>query len=281
MKDLAALVFLAFPPSFMPENKLYEEVIFMPQNTLADEDDLFLGNVTEEDFEAVISKAEAFYTPIVASHGSELVITRNWEDPTVNAYATQVGNQWQVHMFGGLARRPEITKDGFAMVVCHELGHHLGGFPKVADWAANEGQSDYFAAQACARRLWETESEVNAESAAVIPEYPKKLCDSSWKTEKWRNLCYRVSLAGFSLANLLSRGTAKFETPDPRQVWMTNSRHPSGQCRLDTYLAGANCNIRFNNKVIPQSETQAMSTSCDQKRETKGFRPRCWFKPAF
>ena len=28
-------------------------------------------------------------------------------------------------MYGGLARRAEVTEDGFAMVLCHELGHHV------------------------------------------------------------------------------------------------------------------------------------------------------------
>ena len=72
---------------------------------------------------------------------------------TVNANASQRGRTWIVNMYGGLARRPEITPDGFAMVLCHELGHHMGGFPFVSGWAANEGQSDLFATLSCGRIL--------------------------------------------------------------------------------------------------------------------------------
>ena len=50
-------------------------------------------------------------------------------------------NKWVVAMFGGLARRPEVTKDAFQFVVCHEVGHHLAGWPFAYDWASNEGQS--------------------------------------------------------------------------------------------------------------------------------------------
>ena len=30
-------------------------------------------------------------------------------------------------MFGGLAGHETITTDAFALVACHELGHHIGG----------------------------------------------------------------------------------------------------------------------------------------------------------
>src|SRR6478609_9034269 len=71
---------------------------------------------------------------------------------------------YRVHMYGGLARRPEVTPDGFTLVVCHEVGHHFGGYPFVRDayWAANDGQADYFSTLACARRLWQNQPADNA-----------------------------------------------------------------------------------------------------------------------
>ena len=47
-----------------------------------------------------------------------------WKNDTVNANAQQRGRNWIVNMYGGLARRPEIFFRRFAMVLCHELGHH-------------------------------------------------------------------------------------------------------------------------------------------------------------
>jgi Zn-dependent protease with chaperone function len=53
-------------------------------------------------------------------------------------------------MFGGLARDPLVTKDGFSAVICHEIGHHIAGAPRKGfSWASNEGQADYFATTKC------------------------------------------------------------------------------------------------------------------------------------
>jgi len=75
---------------------------------------------------------------------NELVIDKHWEDGTVNAYASENGNNDVISMFGGLARHPAITPDAFYLVACHEIGHHLGGAPKKGNtqWASNEGQAD-------------------------------------------------------------------------------------------------------------------------------------------
>ena len=79
----------------------------------------------------------------------------------MNAFAKQGASTWEVHMYGGLARHQAVTADGFALVVCHELGHHLGGAPQKVDWfgrlrwASNEGQADYWGTAKCFRKLLE------------------------------------------------------------------------------------------------------------------------------
>ena len=112
------------------------------------------NGMTEERFNAIIDRAEEIYAPIISDEGATLQVVRKWSDGTVNAYAQQTGSTWKVTMFGGLARHDFVTDDAFALVVCHELGHHLGGAPKKkqifwSSWASNEGQSDYFANSKC------------------------------------------------------------------------------------------------------------------------------------
>lgn len=256
---------------------------FMPENRLARFDRADVSNISQDDFNTVITKVEAYYKPLVQRlYGANLTVIRDWANPTVNAYSSRPSsNVWQVNMFGGLARRQEITPDGFLAVVCHEVGHQVAGFPYVSQgqWPANEGQSDYFATLACARRLWAADVDQNALSAKLIPAYPKQLCDASWANQDDRNLCYRLALAGKSLADLLSGGMAKFETPDRSQVPRTNPDHPQGQCRLDTYLAGAICTVEFDDEMVPRNEAQSAQVTCQARRGEAGFRPRCWFKP--
>ena len=94
-----------------------------------------VGAIDEIEFNKVIDKVVKIYEPIIAAEGATLDVSRNWEDGTVNAYASRSGDTWQIHMFGGLARHETITSDGFALVVCHEIGHHIGGAPKKTLWS--------------------------------------------------------------------------------------------------------------------------------------------------
>ena len=255
---------------------------FMPENNLHLQDGMFDNGMTEETFNAVIDEVETYYKPIISGHGADLIIERNWKDATVNAYASQSGSTWTIAMFGGLARRPEVTPDGFAMVVCHEMGHHLGGFPFVSGWAAAEGTSDYFAMHACAKALW-AHSENTTEQ---IDSVARELCDTNLDPNQDRALCYREMNAGYSLANLLGAlgGTkVSFSTPDKSIVKRTYSSHPKAQCRLDTYVAGTLCGLKWDDAVIPQTEAESSKYVCTNK-SVDGYdiqaRPRCWFKPS-
>lgn len=270
---------------------------FLPPNNLHLEDGLLRDSkVTESEFNKIIDKVEAVYGPLLAEmHGAELIINRYWENSMVNASAMQWGDSWELNMYGGLARRPEITADGFTMVVCHELGHHLGGYPFAKSWAANEGSSDYFATLSCGRLLWKDELETNATFRKTVDAYPKAQCDLVYKTTAEQNLCYRLMMAGRSTADLLATlgGTKNsWTTPDTNIVKSTNHDHPAGQCRLDTYVAGALCAARFDNQLIPgkslgskrnsaEAELEALGVSCGKgARLELGSRPLCWFKSA-
>ncbi len=256
-----------------------------------------LANMTEDEFNTIINEIVDYYRPIVEAKGATLKTNNLWTNTTVNASAQQNGNTWIINMYGGLARRPEVTPDGFAMVVCHELGHHLAGFPFYGndDWASSEGQSDYFATQSCARQIWRTQRAENARFADQVTEAEKQKCESAWRSDDDRNLCYRTVAAGNSLATLLSAlnngGVPKSDTPDLNQVRQTQTAHPKAQCRLDTYFAGSLCGVEFDETVIParrhpkgqtsiEAEQTASTSSCMASTGWNvGNRPRCWYAP--
>lgn len=269
---------------------------FLPPNQLHLQDAHFKAAKTgldEATFDDVIDQLSEMYAPIVAAHGGTLEIQRNWDDTTVNAFARRKKDTWVVAMFGGLARRPEINRDGFTLVLCHELGHQLGGFPFSGAWAANEGEADYFATQSCARDLWAPEVIENATHAAKVNPTARKKCDEVWKTDAQRNLCYRIADAAKSSAELLAvlnHESVSFDSHDSHEVSVTDNGHPAAQCRLDTYLNAALCDVTFDGTLIPglsfqnqrngaDAETEAAGVSCHQKTATVGVRPRCWFKP--
>ena len=146
----------------------------LPPNDLWKQDNLLAATgISEQQFNATIDLLQFRYQPFFLFFNAHFVVNRFWTNATVNAFAHRTGNDWIIDMYGGLARRPEITADGFLLVACHEIGHHLGGYPFYPqglgnDWAATEGEADTYAVQACARFIWWTDP-ANADSARTAP----------------------------------------------------------------------------------------------------------------
>ncbi len=258
---------------FVPKNDM-----FIPVNAKS------INTITEAEFNKVIDDVEAIYQPIVKTYGGNLTVVRNWTDGTVNAYAEQEGDIWKVSMFGGLARHKTITPDGFALVVCHEIGHHIGGVPRYAgdDWASNEGQSDYFATTKCLRRVWQGQDNAAAVRNLEVPAALTNACAKQWTEAADRDICVRGGMAGESVAKLFaalswSMKAPKFDTPDMKQVTATNDAHPATQCRLDTYFQGALCEKSFSEEIGQQDEVSGVCHGTSG--QSVGLRPRCWFKP--
>lgn len=273
---------------FVPENDLY-----IPESVKS------INGINEQEFNDAIDEIVEIYDPIISSMGAKLVVERKWSDGTVNAYAQQTGKSWKISMFGGLARHATITKDGLALVVCHEIGHHIGGAPKkggsaggggwwggssggLTSWASNEGQADYFSTLKCLRKAW-----IDDNNAAIVknlnaPKIVTDLCKKTYKNRVDTALCIRTSMAGKSVSDLFSAlgklPETKFETPDTVVASRTNDNHPKAQCRLDTYYQGSLCDISMNEDV---SQSDEVKGTCHRSLgHTMGTRPLCWFKPS-
>jgi hypothetical protein len=257
---------------------------FMPKNNRwISKEDKETNGMTQEKFNAIIERVEAVYKPIVAAKGGNYIVVRNWDDGTVNAYADRNDGNWNVNMFGGLARSPEVTDDGFMLVVCHETGHHLGGAPRYSgNWAANEGQADYFGTLKCMRRVLGNDDNVSIVSKMNIDQEVKDKCQLVYKSDSEVALCERIAMAGKSLALLLAdlggSGSVAFTTPDKSVVKKTFDAHPQAQCRLDTYFQGGLCDKSVDEE---NSATDPKPGTCVKSEGfTVGTRPLCWYKPA-
>ncbi|MBC7384692.1 MAG: hypothetical protein H7301_00840 [Cryobacterium sp.] len=268
---------------FLPPNRMY----IPPRKLVLDaRGNPVGGGITEAEFNGVISAVDKVYNPIVKSMGGNLVFHRNWTDGTVNAYADRQDGNWNISMFGGLARHKYTTVDGFLLVVCHELGHHIGGAPKIGgsgnEWASNEGQADYFSTLKCARRVLQNQDSIRRMRSLAAPDTVLKACRHDFRDTNQAAQCVRSSMAGFALAQLLGdlggNANVSFDTPDTSKVTRTDDEHPEAQCRLDTYFAGATCDKDFMTDV---SDTDPTVGTCSQeKRDPSSFRPRCWYAPA-
>lgn len=273
---------------------------------IAPENDIYIpvglkglkGGITKEQFDRAIDKVEEIYAPIIQSMGAKLFIERRWDDGEANAYASQSGKTWKVQMYGGLARHQAITEDGMSLVVCHEIGHHIGGAPKkggstgggwwggsggVSNWASNEGQADYFATLKCLRKSFLNDNNVEVVAKMNIPPFVTEQCKKSVNGNvEDTALCVRISMAGKSVADFFSQAASlpetKFDTPDAKVIARTNDNHPQAQCRLDTYFQGSLCDVNMNEDVSQKDEVQG--TCHPSLGHSKGTRPLCWFKPS-
>lgn len=265
---------IACPQGFAPENNLRIPVM--------DKD----ANLTEEDFNTIIDEITALYRQDIREQGGELKVVRDWANETVNAFANRKGNEWIIYMYGGLARHKFITKDAFALVVCHELGHHVGGFPRFSGldftWSTNEGQSDYFSSMKCLRRYWQRTNNESAIRSLEIPATLKDRCEKAWFYKTDEELCQRIGMAGHSTSVFFgalawSPFKPKFEKPSSKVTSYTLDSHPPHQCRLDTYFQGALCDVSYTEDFRGDDEVPG---SCHLSLgHSEGMRPLCWFKP--
>ncbi|MGZ3790050.1 MAG: hypothetical protein ACXVLQ_16050 [Bacteriovorax sp.] len=260
---------------------------FMPENNLRiSKYDKETNGMTKARFEAIVNRVYTAYSPIVAAKGATLEMDNNWDDETVNAYANRTGSTWHVNMFGGLARHPLVTDDGFLLVVCHETGHHLGGAPKIRgfgnNWASNEGQADYFGSLKCMKRVLANDDNQAIVANMTIDSEAKSKCEMVYKSGDEIALCERIAMAGKSLAQLLGslggNPNVAFNTPDPSVVKKTFDSHPQAQCRMDTYFSGSLCDKAFTEDV---SDRNPINGTCIKKDGyVVGPRPLCWYKPS-
>ncbi len=231
--------------------------LFVPENSLWREDGPHLrSNVSQPQFEALIKLGLDVYTPVAGKAKEKLAIKGLWKDSKVNAKVGRNGHNVTVTLYGGIARRPELTLDGLALVMCHELGHAYGGEPYLfpSYRMSAEGQADYYATNRCLNSILQNLAPT-AESDPTV--FMERVCAERFGSGTEYHGCLRALAAGESVGKLLSAITNEpepnYETPDPRQVEETETSYPGTvQCRVDTYLRGL----------------------------LREERPACWFKSA-
>ncbi len=207
---------------------------------------------TEQDFQELIDNFEETFLGHDELKNNKLVIKRFWKSSKVNAYAYRGPGVWGIKVYGGLYRFPGLDEDGFSLILCHELGHHLAGPPlKKGDWSSFEGQADYWSTHACLKQLWRDEQWYTPTNSEIV-----SLCYDS----HFPALCERIINASLNVTTIFGRKPPSLLKKDPNKVRKSYPFHLEEQCRLDTFVSGALCEEK----------------SCS---DNKGAKPRCWFNP--
>jgi hypothetical protein len=237
-----------------------------------------------------ISAIEKTYAGLFSKTGHKLIVNSLWDEPKVNAYATKDDNDNPViNLTGGMLGHEYLTTDSLALILCHEVGHFLGGEPKKLrgnstkkSWSSAEGQADYFATASCMRKVLpliadETEKN-NKSSHNPKATHEQKLTQEAKLLCKDR-LCERIAVASYNVALIYAaidfyHGELSLLQKDDYTTYQTIYGHPNPQCRLDTMVAALQCpdpsSINFN-------ANDPIASAC---KNPEYRRPRCWYYPA-
>lgn len=248
-----------------------------------------INDVDERGFHYVVDTIESIYRDVFEAVGKELVIRKMWEEEDENATslyieendreADRVRQLREIELVGGLARHPMLDRDAYAMIVCHEIGHHLGGAPYALGYSA-EGQSDYFASSKCMKRFLEV-ADYEQGAWEPVPRELKEQCAASYAGTTERAICERNILAGLKLSRWIafSREVEPTELSrrDPSRVRKTLVHgYPKPQCRLDTLVAGALCPVD-ERAMFSVDDPKAGACNRDDGYVLEA-RPQCWYQ---
>jgi hypothetical protein len=261
---------------------------FFPENNRRYPVNFKAGGLTREQYDAAIDKVFKVYSPIVKRYGAHLQIERKWESETVNAGTLRrnEGKTWVLNLYGGFARHPAITPDGYMLVICHEIGHHIGGAPKKRfegtgiHWASTEGQSDYFANLKCLRKVFAKDNNEEVISQMDVPDSIRTECTKAFPSAWEAAICIRTTIAGISVgkvnADIRRLPAPDIDVVDSSIVSSTLNAHPVPQCRLNTYFQASLCTVPSTRSVSQFDDKKG--TCHSQLGYTVGLRPACWYK---
>lgn len=204
------------------------------------------GKVTESDFTQITqSFLTHFYIQTFNLSSFYIQPDFNWQSPFLmgGSQLDQDKKLFLIHFHGGLARIPGNNKLSMAFVVCHELGHLLGGEPRQiqvpgGEWASCEGQSDDWSTRVCLKK-WLNEDPLLFANEVVAPD---SIVRCKGQTDEKQ--CQQLMSAGFiffksTLEWMKDSNLPSLLLEDKNTVETTDLNYPNAQCRVDTVAHAA------------------------------------------
>lgn len=239
------------------------------------------AQILNEQFDAIIDNVESAFG--INENQERILIHRFWDPNAQSDSAIRFPFLTRetpiITITGRIAKERTISEDAFAILVCHEFGHHLAKGPRIGlrnleNWSAAEGEADYWATSVCIktylRNQLNTPQRVMSHSPHLLDKSLETKCENNYVTPEAIAICYRTLDAIHSLADYFTdhnQSRIDFQSKAPpssvliRRFRLDNYRD---QCRIETFLAGAFCQLR--------------AESLFQCKNEDDMRPRCWFK---
>ncbi len=223
------------------------------------------AQVSRTELDEIALAFDQAFKASLQKHAQDLVINEplpiknfDWfESPIQSAsYVQDTRNEVVVHILtimGGLLKIKGVTQDTAVLILCHELGHGIGGAPFkskngfVDHESSTEAQADYFSTLDCAPKIWQK-------------LHPEKLVLSAPDQGRCSGLA-ALDLDGLEAVNNCRRSFEamkgyieyqrvvfhllapsqfeKFDSIPATRLSNDIDFYPNPQCRLDTLVHGA------------------------------------------
>lgn len=204
------------------------------------------GKLTEKDFTDITQNFLALFSAQAYNEANVGINPDfNWQSAILmgGSRLDLDSKLFYIYLHGGLARMPGNNKLSSAFVLCHELGHLLGGEPKQiqvlhGEWASCEGQADDWSTRVCLKK-WLTE-----QPALFANEQVAKDSIVRCKGQANEKLCQQMMSAGFIFFESSTKWMKETNLPsllieDQNIVETTDLNYPNTQCRVDTVAHAA------------------------------------------
>ena len=245
---------------------------------------IFVGlysNVTLAQNSATEEFAIEVMTPYAKQMGLNGINLTRSDEFSDNLGSSEVRNGYIEIEYGTEVRSkyPTMKEDTFTFILCHELGHTFARksmFRPDGTRISPEGYSDYWSASVCLKKIFRA---IPSEQVIIPDPFVQLSCDTTYKNDTDRMICYRIAEAGMDFANQMHLFTKSIGYPETGFYGKSDfnkketeyfDNYPSLQCRMETILAGALCT------TSEKRWTQRLSNwACET---STGARPSCWYK---
>lgn len=201
-----------------------------------------------QSLEELVSLMQKTYSAEVQEKQLQLQISLDHDEPGYFGGGSVEQGVFSISVGADILKLKGMNSDAAAFILCHEMGHLLGGAPRktTSAWASTEGQADYFAASFCLRKIFAApEMNQATENTSMDPRI-LSLCQQSQKDAAEIAMCSRIMSAGQSLFDAIyffidvpQMIHPDIATPEKPLASDQDVNYPSLQCRLDTVVAGA------------------------------------------
>lgn len=204
-----------------------------------------------------------------------------------HAMARKVSERdWQIEMDQSMHDLTALNPATMALILCHEVGHFLGGAPYVVGRPLTaavtsrapkkmscEGQADYFAATSCFHRIVKSVPALEAAPEVSLDHDLARQCESAYAHPRDQKIC-RIGLrASSELATIYATTLRAMDMPSSFVERFSHEvtdrtlnyvgEYPDLSCRYQTMAHGMLCN-------------ETVEGEC---RNSAWVRPSCWFLP--